>query len=142
MMNKIFLIYAISLIQFNCCISQTLHSDYVYFKSKIYNLNDSIDIKRLMNRVSKIINNDNYYSILIIVNKSNQTYSNSFEKIKNHFDLIPEEVNRNTYIKKIPYFTGKRILFFWKKNILKMKITRLKGNARIYPKNLEKYFNE
>ncbi len=136
-MKKIFIILLICLFKFENCLLQT---NFVFFKTKVYNVDDSVEMDKLMKRVSKIINNDYYYGIHFEIGENNQSYSGTIEKIKNQFDLIPDKIRSRSYVSTKPYFRKGDNLFFKKRRVIFLKITKLKGRASIYPKNLEKYF--
>lgn len=107
---------------------------------KAYNIDDSLDMKKLMNRVRKIINNVHYFRICFQMKEGDQVDTNSVEKINIYFNLISEELRDKTGFTKKIYSKKRENLFFRKKKKLLMTISRLKGKASIHPANLEKYF--
>lgn len=140
MMNKLIVIISILFLKFNGCLSQTSEKRYVYFKMKAYNIDDSLDMKNLMNRVRKIISNEHYFHICFQMKEGDQVDTNSVEKINIYFNLISEELRDKTGFTKKIYSKKRENLFFRKKKKLLMTISRLNGKASIYPANLEKYF--
>lgn len=135
MLNKIVLLLTIIFLKSVCVKSQTEANEYVYFKLKRYNIEDSLEVKKLIFKIRKIINNEYNYLVYFKVVNSNLYDSTSFERIKSQFNLISDDEKSRTYFSTRTHFKGKDIFYFRKKKKLILKITRLRGRATVHPIN-------